>query len=56
MAGTGDLLDAVIERSERNEIPLAQADAVEIDVTTAERCVKRLSPWLGIMPSIKQQV
>jgi len=56
MAGTGDLLDAVIERSDRNEIPLTQVDAIEIDVTTAERCEKRLSPWLGIMPSIQQQV
>jgi len=56
MAGTGDLLDAVLERCERSEIALSQVDAIEIDLATAGMCEKRLLPWLGIASNIRQQV
>jgi len=56
MAGNGDLLDAVIERSMVVDRRLECVDAIEIDSATAGICRDRLAPWLTIMPQVKLQV
>lgn len=42
-AGTGDLVDAVLEAATSHEIPLERLDAVEFDADTASVCRKRLA-------------
>ncbi len=53
MAGTGDLLDAVVERSHRTGRRLSQVDGVELCDSTAAVCLNRLAAWdeaLGELP------
>jgi len=53
MAGTGDLLEAVIERSQRKGGILCQLDGIEICDATAAVCLNRLAAWeeaLGELP------
>jgi len=45
MAGHGDLLDAVLERSCQHGELLARVEGVEIDARTAEMCIRRLEEW-----------
>lgn len=56
MAGTGDLLDAVIERSVRQGYDLERIDAVEVDMGTARVCRERLAAWKAIAPWVEQDV
>jgi hypothetical protein len=55
MAGHGDLLDAVIERSFANSLALKHVEAIEIDSATADECAARLSAW-GAMGYVEPQV
>ncbi len=52
MAGTGDLLDAVVERSRRMGLQLERLDGIEICETTAAVCRDRLSAWQEAAPEI----
>lgn len=45
MAGHGDLLDALIERSAAGHSALAHVEAIEISSDVAELCKRRLSAW-----------
>lgn len=56
MAGTGDLLDAVIERSFDQGFDLERIDAVEVDEDTAAVCRERLAAWGGISPWVERSV
>lgn len=56
MAGTGDLLDAVIEHSLAANSSPRQVDAIEIDASTAKTCYKRLSPWLERLSNMQLEV
>lgn len=56
MAGTGDLLDAVIERSRRGGLDFRQADGVEVCERTAAICRERLSAWQEAMPALSCSV
>lgn len=56
MAGTGDLLDAVIERCLPGELGLRSVDAVEICTKTATVCRDRLSAWLEMSTGLNQHI
>lgn len=56
MAGTGDLLDAALERAERDSYTLRDVDAVEIDSATATECDRRLRPWQSSRPDVRLRV
>ena len=56
MAGTGDLLDAVIERSELIGGTIEQIDAIEIDRNIAEECGRRLALWHNIQPRLRNEI
>jgi len=56
MAGTGDLLDAVIERCLHRELGLRSVDAVEICTKTATVCRDRLSAWLEMSTGLNQHI
>ena len=56
MAGTGDLLDAVLERCHRGELGLQGVDAVEICTTTAAICQDRLSAWKELSTGLDQHI
>jgi hypothetical protein len=50
MAGSGDLLDAAIERCLAVGAPLSAVDAIEIHDATAAICEERLSTWQKLLP------
>lgn len=52
MAGTGDMLDAVVERSRRIGLRLERLDGIEICETTAAVCRERLAAWQETVPEI----
>lgn len=52
MAGTGDLLDAVVERSRRMGLKLERLDGIEVCETTTEVCRDRLSAWQEATPEL----
>jgi hypothetical protein len=52
MAGSGDLLDAVVERSRRIGLNLERIDSIEICEATAEVCRARLAAWQDAAPEI----
>lgn len=56
MAGTGDLLDAAIERSFHQGLGLDRIDAVEVDKDTAVACRERLAAWKDISPLVERSV
>lgn len=56
MAGTGDLLDAVVERCRHQESSLGRMDAVEICSKTAQACRDRLSAWIEPSFGLEQHV
>lgn len=56
MAGTGDLLDAVIERSHRIGLQLEQLGGIEICDTTAAICRDRISAWHEAVPDLSCHV
>jgi len=56
MAGTGDLLDAAIERSFHQGLCLERIDAVEVDKDTATACRERLAAWKDISPGVERSV
>jgi hypothetical protein len=56
MAGTGDLLDAVIERSFHQGLGLERIDAIEVDKETASTCAERLAAWKELSPWVEQSV
>ena len=56
MAGTGDLLDAVVERCLQRKRGLRSVDAVEICTRTATVCRDRLSAWLEMSTGLNQHI
>jgi hypothetical protein len=56
MAGTGDLLDAAIERSFHQGLGVDRIDAVEVDKDTATVCRERLAAWKDISPWVEPSV
>lgn len=56
MAGTGDLLDAAIERSFHHGLGLERVDAVELDEATAVVCRERLTAWQTYSPRVSRNV
>jgi len=56
MAGTGDLLDAIVERTHRKRVDLQHVDAVEICPKTAQVCRERLAAWAKLSPGLCQHV
>jgi hypothetical protein len=56
MAGTGDLLDAVIERSRRMGLKLERLGGIEVCDITAAICRDRLSAWQEAVPDLSCHV
>ncbi len=56
MAGSGDMLDAVMERCYKTQVPIDRIDGIEIDMPTSRKCQERLSTWSDIQPKIQQHI
>ena len=56
MAGTGDLLDATIERSFHQGMRPERVDAVELHEATAVICRERLAAWQALSPWVERTV
>src|ERR1019366_1052451 len=52
MAGHGDLLDAVAERTALDNSRIERLQAVEIDPPTAEMCRRRLENWHDLVDAL----
>lgn len=55
MAGSGDLLDAVLERAQKHSIPITGAHGVEIDAGVALQSEQRLGHWKPGVQTLKAE-